>query len=310
MPRVSRASPAVASRVFLLSPANCGGERAQLLLRPQAQFPLAIELRSPAGARLRDVFQFMSGLYFRGKLAYSDRFARPPGAGPGALVIVPGAGLVSPDQRVSVEVLRAIAEIPVDVRDERYRIPLERDARRLARKLGRNGEAVLLGSVASGKYTEILLAIFRERLRFPTVFVGRGDMSRGGLMLRCARAGIEMDYAAVDGAVVHGQRPPRLPPIPRSVFSNAELRVASNVEGRPSSVAEAPAASNANWPLSSRAEGRVPSHADGPLPVHPERPVPSRGDAPLPSHAEKPVSSRAVGPSARGPAEAISRRKR
>src|SRR5262249_55496758 len=124
-----------------------------------------------------------------------------------------------------------IAEIPVDVRDERYRIPLERDARRLARKLGRSGEAVLLGSVASGKYTEILLAIFRERLRFPPVFVGRGDMSRGGLMLRCARAGIQMDYAHVAGAVVHGQRPPKLPPIPRRVTSVAEDPVLSSADG-------------------------------------------------------------------------------
>jgi hypothetical protein len=166
----------------------------------------------------------MSGLYFRGKLAYSDRFARPPPGGPGTLVIVPGEGLVSPDRRVNAKALRAIAEIPVDVRDDRYRIPLERDARRLARTLGRSSEAVLLGSLASGKYTDILLAIFGERLRFPTVFVGRGDMSRGGLMLRCARDGSEMGYAAVAGAVLHGQRPPRLPPITGRTATTSPLR--------------------------------------------------------------------------------------
>ncbi len=226
MPRGNRSQPAVPSCVFLLSPANCRGERARLLLRPEAQFPLALELRSAAGARLRDVFQFMSGLYFRGKLAYSDRFGRPPPGVAGALVIAPGAGLLHPEERIGVDAVRALAEIPVDARDARYRLPLERDARRLARKLGQNGQAVLLGSVASGKYTDVLLAIFRERLRFPTVFVGRGDMSRGGLMLRCAKAGIEMDYAAVDGAVVHGQRPPKLPPVPRDPLRNSGLKAA------------------------------------------------------------------------------------
>jgi hypothetical protein len=128
-----------------------------------------------------------------------------------------------PEERIGVDAVRAFAEIPVDARDARYRLPLERDARRLARKLGQTGQAVLLGSVASGKYTDVLLAIFRERLRFPTVFVGRGDMSRGGLMLRCARAGMELDYAAVHGAAVHGQRPPKLPPIPRHPLSVAKV---------------------------------------------------------------------------------------
>jgi len=253
-------------------------------MRPQAQFPLALELRSPAGARLRDVFQFMSGLYFRGKLAYSDRFARPPAGGSGALVIVPGAGLVSPEERVGLEALRAFAEVPVDVKDARYRIPLERDARRLARRLGRNGEAVLLGSIASGKYTEVLLTIFRERLRFPTVFVGRGDMSRGGLMLRCARASIEMEYAAVGGAVVHGERPPRLPPIPRrdwSAATVAEAPGASRPQGDPSTPLRyargermAESAPRAVGKAISRAPpAAVPSGAEGPTSRAPRAPA-------------------------------------
>jgi len=69
---------------------------------------------------------------------------------------------------------------------------------------------VLLGSVASEKYTGPLLEVFGERLLFPTDFVGRGDMSRGGLMLRCARSGIELPYIPVRGALRHGARPPRL----------------------------------------------------------------------------------------------------
>ena len=70
---------------------------------------------------------------------------------------------------------------------------------------------MLLGSVASPKYVDILIGIFGERLRFPVDFVGRGDMSRGGLLLRKAREGVELPYVPVAGAVLHGSRPPRLP---------------------------------------------------------------------------------------------------
>jgi hypothetical protein len=71
---------------------------------------------------------------------------------------------------------------------------------------------VLLGSIASGKYADVLLEVFGTRLKFPVSFVGRGDMSRGGLMLRCVAAGQELEYVPVAGAVRHGPRPPRLTP--------------------------------------------------------------------------------------------------
>ena len=58
--------------VFLLSPANCGGTRAQLLLKSQTS-PLTARLAN-GGAPLGEVFTFMSSLYFRGKLAYATRF--------------------------------------------------------------------------------------------------------------------------------------------------------------------------------------------------------------------------------------------
>ena len=202
-------------RIFLLSPANSGGERAALLLRPQASFPLAVQLRSPHGASLADVFTFSSGLYFRGKRAYAERFAAPPRGVPPACVITPGFGLVPLDARVRAEDLRAFAQIPIDERDPRYRVPLERDARALVPYLGRSGRVVLLGSVASAKYTRILLDVFGARLLFPPSFVGRGDMSRGGLLLRCAASGLELEYVPVQGAVVHGPRPPKLPRLPR-----------------------------------------------------------------------------------------------
>jgi hypothetical protein len=71
---------------------------------------------------------------------------------------------------------------------------------------------VLLGSIATAKYSSILSEAFRERLRFPSSFIGRGDMSRGGLMLRCARAGRELEYVPLSGAPTRGSRPPRLGP--------------------------------------------------------------------------------------------------
>lgn len=208
-------------RVFLLSPANCSGHRAQLILSPDAAFPLARELRSRAGATLGDVFSFVSGLYFRGKLAYARRFARPPDAadpvvGGGVLVITPNAGLRAADTRVTSQSLRAFADVDIDLDNPAYRHPLERAAVALHDAIGDDCEVVLLGSIASGKYVELLLPIFRQQLVFPPHFVGRGDMSRGGLMLRCVAAGLELEYAPLQGAVRHGERPPKLPPQPRT----------------------------------------------------------------------------------------------
>src|SRR6476660_3957431 len=103
---VRRREPPPPSRVFLLSPANCGGIRAQMMLSPNARFELAQQLQSVVGAPLGEVFSFVSGLYFRGKLAYARRFARPPDpADPvtagGVLVITTNAGLRSVDPMVT-----------------------------------------------------------------------------------------------------------------------------------------------------------------------------------------------------------------
>lgn len=205
-------------RVFLLSPANCGGIRAQMMLSPNARFDLARRLQSPAGAPLGDVFAFVSGLYFRGKLAYARRFARPPDptdpvtAG-GVLVITTNTGLRSVDTPVTVDSFRAFATGDIDLRNYTYRAPLEQSAKALRDAIGPECEVVLLGSVASGKYVDLLLPVFGDRLMFPPDFVGRGDMSRGGLMLRCVMAGYELPYVPLSGAIRHGQRPPKLEPL-------------------------------------------------------------------------------------------------
>jgi hypothetical protein len=197
-------------RVFLLSPANAGGERARMVFSDRAQFDVAVQLRH-GGAQLGDVFQFISGLYFRGKLAYARAFAMPPDGVPGSVVITSGWGLMPPETVVTLEQLRALASVPIDAAEERYRAPLERDAVRLAEAAGAECDFVLLGSIATAKYVEPLLEVFGQRLLFPAGFVGRGDMSRGGLMLRAARSGVELPYVPVQGATVHGKRPPRLP---------------------------------------------------------------------------------------------------
>jgi hypothetical protein len=198
-------------KVFLLSPAKAGGRRYDMLLRQQARFDLAVKLRQGT-ASIGEVYTFMSGLYFRSKIAYAEAFrAAPPGVPP-ALVIVPGAGLVPPETNVSIQELRAIADIPVDERNNAYRDALLRAAGLLNEHAGPTCLYVLLGSIASGKYTGPLLEIFGKRLMFPADFVGRGDMSRGGLMLRHARLGNQLSYVPVIGAVRHGARPPKLDP--------------------------------------------------------------------------------------------------
>jgi hypothetical protein len=201
-------------RVFLLSPANSSGERMQMLLRPAAQFDLAQRLRA-GQATLGEAFEFTSGLYFRGKLLYARTFARAPEGVPGVLVIAPGAGLVPAEAPVDSAQLVRLGKVPVDAADHRFRVPLEDAARLVLRALPAQAEIVLLGSIASAKYVDPLLGIFGERLLFPPSFVGRGDMSRGGLLLRSARAGTELEYAKVQGAVRHGPRPPKLPRLPR-----------------------------------------------------------------------------------------------
>jgi hypothetical protein len=193
-------------RVFLLSPAHCGGERAGLLFSPRASFDLARRLRAAEGVALGEVFSFLSGLYFRGKLAYAERFGLP-------LVITPDAGLRPPDQRVTLDTLRASARVDIHATNLRYRRPLLASARVVAETIGPAAPVTLLGSIASDKYVEVLLEVFGDRLTFPAAFVGRGDMSRGGLLLRCVREGVELDYVPVAGAIRRGPRPPRLTPV-------------------------------------------------------------------------------------------------
>ena len=197
-------------RIFLLSPANAGGRRAELLLGGRGRFPLAERLRAGGAVPLGEVFSFLSGLYFRGKLAYAGQFAHPPAGAHGAYVITTNRGLLPAATAVTADELRAFAEVEIRAEDPRYRDPLRRDVAALEREaLGGPlaPELVLLGSVATGKYVDVLLDVVGERLLFPIEFVGRGDMSRGALLLRAARAGLELAYEPVATALRQGPRP-------------------------------------------------------------------------------------------------------
>ena len=196
-------------RIFLLSPASATGKRAAQLLNPNAQFDLAVRLRTD-GVTLGDAFAFLSGLYFRGKLAYARAFA---GARDSIHVLTTGRGLLSPDTIITADDMRGFASGNIDLADQQYVCALRADAERLA--AADPAVVILLGSIASGKYVDVLLPLFGERLVVPVEFVGRGDMSRGGLMLRSVREGRELSYIPIVGATRRGVRPPKLEPIAR-----------------------------------------------------------------------------------------------
>jgi hypothetical protein len=182
-----------------------------MLLNPASKMELAAKLAAGA-LTLGEAFSFMSGLYFRGKLAYALRF------GSHVLVITPTRGLQQPNTCVSGKLLREFAAVDVDAEDARYRRPLDRDLQQLAATTGAEIPVVLLGSIATGKYVDPITATLGGRLHYPLSFAGRGDMSRGGLLLRSVAANQELEYISLAaGGPRHGARPPKLPPAPSSV---------------------------------------------------------------------------------------------
>ena len=195
-------------RIFLLSPASCGGKRAALLFNDRAEFDIAKRVREEPGAPLGEVFSFLSGLYFRGKLTYAREFQNPPPRrAPGIQIITPTDGLYSPGTLVTLKDLERFATVPIDAEESRYRYPLERDAGKIAERIGLKCQVVLLGSVATGKYVDVLLPIFGKRLVFPQEFIGHGDMARGGLLLKRAASAVELTYIPVSDPSRPGIRP-------------------------------------------------------------------------------------------------------
>jgi hypothetical protein len=199
-------------RIFILSPASTSGKRAAILMSHRADFELARRLRSHDGAPLWEVFSFLSGLYFRGKFTYSKHFGRAPDDVAAQYVITSDAGLMNCDEAVSLERLKDFGQVPIDLLEPRYTQPLRESVNKLGLSLPANCDVVLLGSIATNKYTDILIQSFGERLLFPREFIGRGDMSRGGLLLRAVKADSELEYVSLTAAESRrGPRPPKLP---------------------------------------------------------------------------------------------------
>jgi len=181
-------------RIFFLSPAHSGGKRAGILISSKGNFELARQVQAGA-ASIGDIFAFCSGLYFRGKLAYARHFADPPEGVAGVQIITPSRGVIGAETLVGVSDLSEFAQVPVDTDEPRFTGPLTHSVQSLP---GLDStEVILLGSVATGKYSDTLFPILGERLLFPADFIGRGDMSRGALLLRCVAANRELSYISI-----------------------------------------------------------------------------------------------------------------
>ena len=207
-------APAAAGRhrLFLLSPASLAGVRGRRLLAGGAGGPCFERLHRGEAVPLAALYVAISTLYFRGKLEYARRFGRHPEGASAVLVITPDRGLMEADRPVSLADVRRFAATAIDPAEPRYLDALLDSAELLHRSLPAACDAVLLGSIASPKYVEPLLGVFGARLLVPEAFIGRGDMSRGGLLLRAVAAERELDYVSVQGAARSGPRPPRLEP--------------------------------------------------------------------------------------------------
>ena len=179
--------------IFLLSPANLAGVRGKRLLQGSSRFELSLRLQS-SQATLGEIFSFVSGLYFRGKLAYAWQFARPPVGISGVRIITSSSGLLPPEYLATLDWLRATTESSIDPENPQYRDPLIRDAQLICGALPQGARVVLLGSIATPKYVAPLLEVLGHRLYYPLDFAGRGDMSRGSLLLRCTRENRELSY--------------------------------------------------------------------------------------------------------------------
>lgn len=143
------------------------------------------------------MFSFVSGSYFRGKSSYAEAFGRAPPGLPSALVMTAGGGLCPLDEPITLERLRDWSKVAVREDNPHFTAPLLRHAAELLQARGDATRFVLLGSLATEKYVAPLSEIFGERLLFPIEFVGRGDMSRGSLLLSAVREGRELAYASV-----------------------------------------------------------------------------------------------------------------
>lgn len=184
-----------APTVFLLSPARLDGARGRSLLSPDSGGALSQRLRSAEGISLEEAFSFVSSLYFRGKAAYARHFCRAPHGR--IRVVTAGGGLVKLEERVTLARLQGWGRVAVREDNPHFTAPLLRHTAELLDEVPSEARFLLLGSVASNKYVQPLLELLGSRLLYPVAFEGRGDMSRGALLLAALREDRELEYAAV-----------------------------------------------------------------------------------------------------------------
>ena len=181
-------------KVFILSPASTAGKRASLLLHGRGKLA-----RREKPVPIGDVFTFLSGLYFRGKLAYARYYAAPKHGWPGCYIISSNAGLVLPEEDVSVVQLVRFSQTPIDEDEPLYSEPLRQALGRLGKRLPHDAQIVFLGSIATRKYRAILSEVLGGRLYYPACFEGRGDLSRGSVLLQSVKSGRELEYRPLEG---------------------------------------------------------------------------------------------------------------
>lgn len=189
--RLPRRAP---STLFLLSPANLGGERARLLTSAQARFPAAARYRQ-GGLTIGEAFAWISSLYFRAKLHYARRFGSLA-TGSAVLVIAPGFGLVPEDWPLSSDRWRRLRRVPVDPRRPAFRRPLATACDELRQRLSADDRIVFLGGLSAERYLSVLGPALGPHLLIPRDFVSRGQMQRGSLLLRAIRDDEELVYAS------------------------------------------------------------------------------------------------------------------
>jgi hypothetical protein len=153
---------------------------------------------------LGEVFSFLSGLYFRGKLEYARAFARPAADAWGVRIITMTDGLVSPDTLISSADLDRYADYQGSVPARTS--PLETTARALLERIGHEADVVLLGSVGTGKYSDVLTPIFGQQLLFPRDVLHVGQLARGAIFLQRTKELKELEYVPVADIVRRGGR--------------------------------------------------------------------------------------------------------
>ena len=125
-------------------------------------------------------------------------------------IITPTRGLVPAETLIGLRELSEFASVPVHPKEPRFTDPLRQSIQ--AMSTFEMPEVILLGSVATGKYTDTLLPLLGDRLLFPADFAGRGDMSRGALLLRSVAADQELHYVPVTAACLQGRTSSRKSP--------------------------------------------------------------------------------------------------